>query len=332
VYSVLNYQGSNEDRNNIIDYINLNLIYKCVKEIEKSYLSMCFVKIYDQYNQHQKTLVLKTLEMNLEDFQTQYLTKVRNVHFNPNDFYDKGQFTDKIDFKTNKNFTIDNMCFDKTGHVCSIKWENLVKGSSRVINPSQNVAQTPAQDEQIHFDDDILEVRADFFIQYIEKPEDRIRMMPKETLRTLRDKMNLDSNLRFCKKNDDTMSYNDQEEASLRLCDITNNPKILVTRLQDSFGSSLIRVAMCQKKTKTSESEEICGMRIKKDFKVQLEELRKVIMVKAESLGAEGLREKKFLFVDREGYQVLQCEENEMLVEEIVIKKEGSIIVNIRFV
>jgi len=309
---------------------------------------MCFVKIYDQYNQHQKTLILKTLEMNLEDFKTQYLTKVRNAQFNPNDFYDKGQFTDKIDFKTNKNFTIDNICFDKTGHVCSIKWENLVVTPPKygnTVNSTQKPCMKTAKEGQIQLGEDSMECIIKFTIHYIEKPDDHVRMLPTDTLKVLREKMNadaymkLDPSMRFCNKNEPSIWYNEEAEAKLRLCDVISDHTIGVTRINldsltqaESYKMKQCFVELCiyQKKSRNAESEMMCTIQMEKDFKINLKEARNVIMEKRES--KEALKCLNFLFVDQDGDSISNVDEHLMCLEEILTKTENQMLVNIRII
>ena len=65
VFPIVNYRGTNEERNSYKELINLTLLHRCLTSIETEFLKKKFVKLMDQNNKYITTLMVPIFELNI---------------------------------------------------------------------------------------------------------------------------------------------------------------------------------------------------------------------------------------------------------------------------
>jgi len=102
VFLIVNYEGENDPRNSVKDYLALRLLDKVITSIEDNCRkNFKYVQIADQTNKVKGTIQIQSTDVTLSQFQMDYLRKLRNEEFNPTHFYKADGETPLLDEKEN---------------------------------------------------------------------------------------------------------------------------------------------------------------------------------------------------------------------------------------
>lgn len=112
IFLILNYQGVNDKRSLVRDYLALDLLDKVVMSIETSFRRCKIVNIVDQENELQIVIRVQSLDIKLEDFAKDYFMEITSKKFKPIGFYDGDE--ELVDEDSYKKVSLENIVYNAT--------------------------------------------------------------------------------------------------------------------------------------------------------------------------------------------------------------------------
>jgi hypothetical protein len=337
IHPIINYTGSNEDRNLYKDFYILMLIDKALKQIVRDFNSYSFVRVYDQNNTRQCTVILPCLEVSLAQLKVELMDKYRTEFFNPDMFYDNDG--EKIDFNKEKNILLESIVFSRDGNVSCVK----IKNTSEKI---KNVVPQNSQESQILPSSNSEPVKK-FTVHYlgIERVKSTPRISPSATLKQLREDLKIDIEMKFRTKN--STLADQAEESMLKISQIADDGSNITVVVPGELLKIYIRHAPAQRVEREKSEVSFSNFRVLKKPNMTAEALKNVIAECAAAITSEStltitntmrkvfddqvsntlikeaLCNKQFNFNDEQGDELDQKYEALIPIEE-VLKKDGK--------
>ena len=188
VFLIENYRGENELRDPIKDYLALRLLDHVVTNIEKKFKnSHQIVQVFDQTNMKKGSFLLDHLDISLKEFELSYLGPQKIEGFKPIHYY-----------KRDGNTIVTLEEYDK------LKLVDLLNQENSEENSQFHVYQLKVQNEDAKPNFTVIEQNSFVSIYVIDHSspvpkECRLKVSGKDTLKNIREKIKLESNLVFSK-------------------------------------------------------------------------------------------------------------------------------------